>query len=69
MYSPSRIPPAQELTELAEEGLTTAAAYAELVLPKFETGKDMDPESGAVVQHGVQKVCTLVWLDLVGGLQ
>ncbi|KAH7623959.1 hypothetical protein Ndes2526B_g01211 [Nannochloris sp. 'desiccata'] len=56
VYSPSRVPPAKSLLEIAEEGAITTASFAERVLPKVTLSYDLKPGKGAIVQKGVHKV-------------
>lgn len=64
VYSPSRIPPAKSLLEIADEGLTTTASFAERVIPKIETRHEMEPDTMAIVQKGLHKVA--VYCDKYG---
>lgn len=64
VYSPSRIPPIKSLPEIVEEGLVTAASYAERALPKITLSYDVSPGHGAVVQKGMHKVA--LYIDAEG---
>lgn len=56
VYSPSRPPPFKSLLEVAEEGAMTTASFAERVLPVPSPKRDMEADSGTIVQSGVHKV-------------
>ncbi|KAL4858845.1 putative Rieske 2Fe-2S iron-sulfur protein YhfW [Chlorella vulgaris] len=56
VYSPSRPPPIGTALEIAEEGAIVAASFAERALPKVTLSYDMDADSGAIVQKGLEKV-------------
>ncbi|KAK9805134.1 hypothetical protein WJX72_001432 [[Myrmecia] bisecta] len=60
IYSPSRAPAADTDTvqEFGSIAATTSKAFVKHIIPKglFSSPRDLPPDSGAVMQHGAQKI-------------
>ena len=50
LFNPERLPGIKDVPGLAEYGQGLVKAYAQYVLPSFESSEDLQPGDGAVVQ-------------------
>jgi glycine/D-amino acid oxidase-like deaminating enzyme/nitrite reductase/ring-hydroxylating ferredoxin subunit len=55
LFNPERLPGIKDVPGLAEYGKGLVQAYAQYVLPSFESAEDLQPGDGAVMQKGPLK--------------